>query len=246
MKQNLNTQSDIMPEPSGTLPIDAAQVESYLQQHPDFFTQHLQLLEQLTIPHPSGNAVSLISKQLELFRNRHQDLEKKLNELLIIAQENDTLFNRMHELTLALLESDTLEHAIANLHKVLTDCFLSDFVSLKIFQEYADFPINHIFVTANKEHLALFSKELGKNLPRCGMASTDQLEFLFAESATEVKSCAMIPLTCDNQQGLLAIGSHDPERFQNNMGNLFLVQMSEIISCRFNSLLTELDHGATT
>ena len=48
--------------------LTAMQVADYLKAHPDFFIEHVQLLEHLSIPHPSGGAVSLISKQLELFR----------------------------------------------------------------------------------------------------------------------------------------------------------------------------------
>ncbi|MEO1898802.1 MAG: DUF484 family protein, partial [Methylococcales bacterium] len=35
---------------------DAAQVAVYLQQNPDFFHDQLGILENLSIPHPSGNA----------------------------------------------------------------------------------------------------------------------------------------------------------------------------------------------
>ena len=35
-----------------TSELSASQVEDYLQQHPDFFQEHLNLLEQMRIPHP--------------------------------------------------------------------------------------------------------------------------------------------------------------------------------------------------
>jgi hypothetical protein len=58
--------------------INAAQVAHYLQTHPDFFHEHELLLEQLSIPHHTGGTVSLISKQLELFRIRYQEMENQL------------------------------------------------------------------------------------------------------------------------------------------------------------------------
>jgi len=85
--------------------LQANQVEDYLLKHPEFFHDHLNLLENLSIPHPSGNAVSLISKQLEIFRSRHHELENQLTALIEIARDNDTSFSRMHELTLALMEA---------------------------------------------------------------------------------------------------------------------------------------------
>ena len=71
--------------------LSASQVEDYLQQHPDFFHEHLNLLEQMSIPHPSGTAISLISKQLELFRSKHHEMENQLNALIEIARNNDCL-----------------------------------------------------------------------------------------------------------------------------------------------------------
>ncbi|MDD1620083.1 MAG: DUF484 family protein, partial [Methylococcaceae bacterium] len=98
------------------------QVDSYLRQHPEFFQHHLDLLEKMHIPHPSGNAISLISKQLEIFRAKHQEQENQLTALIDIARDNDASFNRMHELTLALLEAYSLEEAVANLSEVLAEC----------------------------------------------------------------------------------------------------------------------------
>ena len=62
--------------------LTTTEIEAYLLQHPEFFHEHLPLLENMKIPHPSGDAVSLISKQLELFRKRHHDLENQLTALL--------------------------------------------------------------------------------------------------------------------------------------------------------------------
>ena len=109
--------------------ITSTEIEKYLRKNPDFFNEHLDLLENLTIPHPSGNAVSLISKQLEIFRSRHHEMESQLTALIEIARENDTSFNRMHELTLAMLDAATIEDALSNLDQALFDCFLADFVS---------------------------------------------------------------------------------------------------------------------
>ena len=108
--------------------LTSAQVEAYLQAHPEFFHQHLGLLEHLSIPHPSGNAVSLISKQLEIFRSKHHELENQLTALIEIAKENDSTLSQMHELTLALMEAQTIDDVKANLDKVFKDCFLITFL----------------------------------------------------------------------------------------------------------------------
>ncbi|ANE57199.1 DUF484 family protein [Methylomonas sp. DH-1] len=219
---------------------DAAVVD-YLRLHPDFFHQHLDLLEQMHIPHPSGNAISLISKQLEIFRAKHQEQENQLNALIDIARENDASFNRMHELTLAMLEANSLEDAVANLSEVLSECFLTDFVGIKIVRDSGCSPISNLFVTADEPNLKHFANELATNQPKCGRPTLVQATFLFGDAAMEVKSCAIIPMVFTQLEGILAIGSRDEGRFHYSMGSVFLTQMSEIIGTRLISLLQQLD-----
>ncbi|ATG92175.1 DUF484 family protein [Methylomonas koyamae] len=219
---------------------DAAVVD-YLRLHPDFFHRHLDLLEQMHIPHPSGNAISLISKQLEIFRAKHQEQESQLNALIDIARENDASFNRMHELTLAMLEANSLEDAVANLSEVLSECFLTDFVGIKIVRDGGCSPISNLFVAADEPNLKHFANELATNQPKCGRPTLVQATFLFGDAATEVKSCAIIPMVFTQLEGILAIGSRDEGRFHYSMGSVFLTQMSEIIGTRLISLLQQLD-----
>lgn len=218
--------------------IDSSVVENYLKQHPEFFNEHLELLEHMTVLHPSGNAVSLISKQLELFRQRHHDMEEQLNSLIEIARDNDHSANQMHELTLAVIEVDTLDAAIENLNVVLAECFLTDFFSVKIISaDKHKSALADLFVAPDCEELTHFVKELGSNQASCGKPTLAQAQFLFGDNALEVQSCAIIPMSFTEIEGLLAIGSRDDSRFHYSMGHLFLTQMSEIIGTRFASLL---------
>jgi len=213
------------------------QVEAYLQDHPDFFHHHLGLLESLSIPHPSGDAVSLISKQLEIFRSKHHELENQLNALIEIAHDNDTSLNRMHELSLALMEANTLEVLVDNLDKVFHDCFLTDFSRIYVIQQNLIDSSNDLFIDAEDMRLQTFERELRTNQPKCGTLTLAQARFLFADKALEVKSCAVIPMVFTELEGLIAIGSREPTRFHNSMGHLFLIQIAEVIGTRLISLL---------
>ena len=223
--------------------LSCAQVEDYLKHHPDFFHEHLHLLEQMSIPHPSGTAISLISKQLELFRNKHQEMESQLTALIDIARDNDISFIRMHKLTLALLEASTLEQAIVNLDVVLADYFLTDFVAVRIIKDYPNSTIANLFISPKSENLLPFLKELAGNQPKCGRPTLAQAKVLFGDLAIEVKSCAIIPMNFTELEGILAIGSREEDRFHFSMGNLFLNQMSEIIGTRLISLLQSTKDG---
>ncbi|MEI7994179.1 MAG: DUF484 family protein [Methylococcaceae bacterium] len=220
-----------------------SEVEDYLEHHPDFFHEHLNLLEQMSIPHPSGTAVSLILKQLELFRSKHHEMESQLNALIEIARDNDTSFIRMHKLTLALLEAATLEQALANLDVVLADYFLTDFVAVRIIKQRPESSVANIFIEPGSIDLQPFLKELASNQPKCGRPTLAQAKALFGDSAVEVKSCAIIPMNFTELDGILAIGSREEGRFHYSMGNLFLTQMSEIIGTRLISLLRQTSHA---
>ncbi len=220
--------------------LTSAQVEAYLRQHPEFFHDHLNLLEHMSIPHPSGNAISLISKQLEIFRSRHHDLENQLTELIDIARDNDTSVNRMHKLTLALLDATTLEEAVANLEAVLSEYFLIDFVAVRIIKQCPDGAMEQLFIEPFSKDLEPFVSELASNSPKCGRPTIAQARVLFGDLAFEVKSCAIIPMAFTELEGILAIGSREEGRFHYNMGNLFLNQMSEIIGTRLITLLQQI------
>ena len=220
-----------------TLNLTSAQVERYLREHPEFFNEHLHLLEQMRIPHPSGNAVSLISKQLEIFRGRHQELESQLTELIEIARENDTSYVRMHKLTLALLDSKTIEEAAGNLETVLSEYFLTDFVAMRIIKHIPDAALPTLYIGPDSEDLKPFSKELSSNQPTCGRPTLTQAKILFGDAALEVKSYAIMPMMFTEMEGLLAVGSREESRFHFSMGSLFLTQMGEIVGTRLIALL---------
>ena len=217
--------------------LTSAQIEQYLREHPEFFNEHLHLLERMSIPHPSGNAVSLISKQLEIFRSRHQELESQLTELIEIARENDTSYVRMHKLTLALLDAKTIEEAVANLETVLCEYFLTDFVAIRIIKHMPDATISNLYIEPDSDDLKPFSKELSSSEPTCGRPTLTQAKILFGESSLEVQSYAIMPMMFTELEGFLVVGSREDGRFHYSMGSLFLTQMSEIVGTRLIALL---------
>jgi hypothetical protein len=220
--------------------LDAATVVQYLQQHPDFFNQQLDLLATLSIPHPvSGNAVSLVAKQLELFRNRQQKLESQLAQMLEIAHENHCSANKIQQLTLVLLNSPSFATALANLHWTLKEIFLTDFVALKIIQENTLPAFSEVFIAAHQKECEHLYQELGRKKPRCGRLNLAQSRFFFADVAAQVQSCAIIPLILKDFNGVLVIASRDEQRFQSSMGTLFLTQIGQIVSSRLAALLPE-------
>jgi len=214
--------------------VSADAVEEYLLRHPDFFAERLDLLEVLYIPHDRAPAVSLVTKQMELLRTANDKQERKLNELVQIARENDALTRRLHKLTLSLFDVDTLEEVVASLEHILRQYFVADFVSLKIVSENEHPVISNLFVVPDDPGLKQFSAFFEKNRPKCGHMDESQAEFLFGENAVEIGSYAVIPLQVAGFEGLLGIGCRADDRFQPAMGLLFLTQMGELVSLRLS------------
>lgn len=217
--------------------VTAAEVEAFLYQHPDFFEDHLDLLETLKIPHPSGEAVSLVTRQIALLREKNHRLQDQINDIVHIARDNDTLHQRIHQLTLALLSATGLEDALAGLEWALHQYFQTDFVAVRIADPNLSSPIANLWMTPGSGGSELFAVALDSGQPQCGKPDPVQAEYLFGDRAAEIASYALVPLQHAGLRGLLAIGSQDAKRFQPGMGLLFLSQLGEILAARLAALV---------
>jgi uncharacterized protein YigA (DUF484 family) len=213
------------------------QVADYLGRHPDFFHRHLALLEILRVPHPCGEAVSLVARQIDLLRQRNHGLQAQFNELLRVARENDALFGRLHQLTLALLEANTLDDALAGLKWSLHEGFRADFVAVRIFRPVPRTAVGNLYLVPEPTLGVLLEPLLKTCEPTCGKPPQLLVEFLFGKDAPEVRSCALVPLCHAGLKGVLAIGGRSAERFRPDMGHLFLTRMGEIVAARLVALL---------
>ena len=114
-----NIAQDLKPEA-----IDEQTITQYLQQHPDLFDRHPQLLTRLRLQHPrNGTTVSLIERQVEVLREKHAALEQKLAEFVRVARDNDSLADRIHRFTRRLLRTTTRAEALAQIEASLREDF---------------------------------------------------------------------------------------------------------------------------
>jgi uncharacterized protein YigA (DUF484 family) len=222
-------------------------VAEYLRAHPEFFVGHVELLEYLHLNHTSGQAVSLIERQVAHLRDKNQRLRKQLNELLANARENDRLNSFIHRITLDLLQARTAGDVVRLLHLQLREQFPAELLSLVLLAppmtpESLDSapPSSVQLAAANDPNLHHFSTPLGQGHAICGRPKAVQLEFLFRGEAPRIGSAAIIPLRArrsDEALGLLAVGSPEVNRFNPAMGTLFINQLGEIISCALEQYL---------
>ena len=218
-------------------------VESYLEQHPDFFENHVQLLVEMKVWHTNTDvAISLIERQVDVLRKKNAKLQKKLDELILIARDNDKLNKQVYQLTLRLMSIDNMEAVFNLLQDSFRKEFSADAISVRLLAQPIDGELveRNEFVKNPEELQKLFGKQLKDSKPACGRAKPEQKRYLFGNVADKINSIALVPLSLGKGVGLLAIGSFDEQRFQPGMGTLFLNQMGQLISTALSRFLHEI------
>lgn len=196
----------------------------YLRQHPDFFQRHPSLLSHLVIPHPtSGQAVSLLERQVIALREQQNSSQKKLRDLVRNARENDRLNHRMEELTLYLLGRHSLDDLLDDLPRKLKKIFDLEYAVLR-------------FESESDSELLDDDGADAECLSNLGDARRRQL---FGEDAEQIESCALLRLRRASDahcHALLAIGSSDTKRYHPDSGTHFLQQLQRLLSASINQL----------
>jgi len=200
-------------------------ITDYLEQHPDFFLRHPEILDRLQVPHPTGGAVSLLEHKIRRLEEKAEGYRQQLHELIEVARENEQLNQRLHQLTLNLIEATRFDEILATLQDELRGRFQADAVELKLFstEELESARIS-------EAGLAIFRKFMHTDKPTCGPLSGDKLKVLFGDQAGDEGSAALIPIRTSRLSGVLAIGSRDPNRFHAGKGVDFLVRLGELVS----------------
>ena len=82
--------------------------------------------------------------------------------------------------------------------------------------------------------MGAFEKVIEGRKPVCGSLKPGQLDALFNEYADTVNSAALVPLIESEESkkcyGLLAIGSHEHQRFRADMGTMFLSHLGKVLT----------------
>jgi hypothetical protein len=208
-------------------------VARYLQQKPEFFESHLQLLARLRLPHARGSStISLVERQVEVLRERHAALEQKLADFVTVARANDAVAEKLHRFTRRLLRAQTRQSAIEQLEASLREDFDS-FHSVLVLIGKPDTVVPQRFVrlvSADDANLKSFESLFTSGKPRCGQARDSQREFLFGADSPDIGSVALVPLGDHGSLGVLALGSTDRDRFHPGMSTDFLSRLADLIS----------------
>lgn len=209
-------------------------VVDYLQNHPDFLERRPDALASLDLTHRSGEAVSLIERQVELLRTRNAEADRQLAALVRVATENEQLITRLHRLTIELMPVADRSAFFTRLGNRLLNDFNADILQICLFDAElaAEAGEDVAAIDADDPEVEAFAPLLQKEGATCGRLNESKMNFLFGSKARWVQSVALVPLGENGALGMMAIGSSDQARFYPGMGTLFLDLLAEVITAR--------------
>lgn len=212
--------------------VSADFIADYLKANADFFSHFPDLLTSLQIPHDSGQAVSLVERQLQVLREENSRLKSRFKELVDVASDNETLIRSMHKLTLQLMEASSPTQILDTLQEQLSKSFSADAIHLRLFATpaFVDDDLTTEFVGNDSPLQQIFSEILNAEMPFSGRLKQEQQAALNGAENSQDGSVVIVPLHAEHWQGMLAIGSHDPARYQPGMGVDLLVHLGDVLS----------------
>ncbi len=209
--------------------VTGKQVAAYLSENPDFFLSQQELLADLTLPHESGKAVSLLERQVTLLRDRNYTIREQLGNLLENASKNDQIFEITRNLVLALLRAKSIEELVGAVRKTFIAQENIDACELILASCYGT--SSGVNMKSELDFSVLFADVFRLEHTHCGKPIKSQLECLFGDLAESVKSTALCPIMMNGRQlGILAIASRERHYFNVNLDTLFLDFIGNVIA----------------
>lgn len=204
----------------------ALTVARFLQDNPDFFSEHAELFAGLSVPHPNQpRAISLGERQIMTLRDRVKEFEQRLADLSRNANANQNIAEKLNAWCQSMLSEANNQHLPGRIIAGLAEHFGIKDVAMRLWG--LDIPNKGV-----GEEVSAEVKSFASSLPNPYCGPNKQFEaakWLLHAPA----SLSMIPLRHDAHSpafGLLILGSGDPQRFSFDMSTDFLVTIGHLAS----------------
>ena len=169
--------------------MNSSDVAAYLQEHPEFFEEHAEMIAGINIPHPhGGRTIPISERQILTLREKSKQLEGKLREIIQFGEENDLLGEKIHKITLALLRARDADTVLANATQYLREDFTVPHLAMRVWRGAG----THAAFTPASEATRGFAAALAA--PSCSAEPAADTSTLFGDAAAALKSFAYIPL----------------------------------------------------
>ncbi len=202
-------------------------IKSYLKKHPEFFEKNADFLAEISLPSPHGKgAISLAERQQLAQRDKIDALKERFAELVLNAQENDAIANKIHAFNVELHRGKNFDEIEQLVSDFLPEHFNLSDTCLRIWANPLDTSTraNLVFSQVSDDAKTWIASNIQ---PYCGKPPAIVADDWFIEPAASV---AIIPLRAQQTIGFLALASDDENRFFTEMGTDFLGKIGEILS----------------
>lgn len=207
--------------------VNEEDIKAYLKNVPDFFERNAAFLADIHLPSPHGSGtISLAERQQLAQRDKINALEDRFTELVLNAQENDAIANKMHAFNLALHKAknfDAIEQLISHDLPEMFD--LSD-TCLRIWAKPLD-QSSQANLVFNETSEVIKTWIASRTASYCGTPPDIVGDDWFIEPAA---SLAIIGLHQPHLFGFLALASDSDKHFYSEMGTDFLNKIGELVS----------------
>lgn len=226
--------------------LSSAQVADYLRAHSEFFVEQDDLLADLSLPHESGKAISLLERQVTILRERGIDARVKLNNLIENARNNDQLFDTTRNLVLALLRAESITEIADVAQDRLRNHANIDACEI-ILVERDELGVSPSIRVEKIDKLQQdFGDVFRLKRAHCGAQSAEQLDYLFPKHGNKIKSTALCPVVNNSEVlALLAFGNHTENFFNVNLDTLFLDFIGQVIGAVLDKEFTKINESST-
>lgn len=212
----------------------AHDIARFLQDNPDFFTDHAHVFADIKVPHPhQAQAISLGERQIMVLRARTRELEWQLSGLIHNATGNERISKLLISWCARLLSEDDAQRLPALITDGLSQLFDLPDIALRVWnlsRVTADSPYTQDVTHALQQDIQ------NRSAPYCGPVNDhDAAAWLPNPPA----SMALLPLTTGDATrsvGALVLGSPDAARFTEDMGTEFLQTISTLAGAALGRL----------
>ena len=210
------------------------EIKSYLKANPEFFEQNAGFLADIHLPSPhGGGTISLAERQQLAQRDKINALEERFAELVLNAQDNDAIANKMHTFNVELHRGKNFDEIEQLISALLPEHFNLTDTCLRLWATPRDATTGVNLVFSNVGDDARTWVEALKT-PYCGKPPAIVADDWFIDPSASI---AIIPLHLSQPIGFLALASDDENRFFDEMGTDFLAKIGEILSAALSRYL---------
>lgn len=205
-------------------------VINYLSSNTDFFVRHPEQLETLRVSNKNGTVTSLVNHQVNVLKERNEQLKSRLATLIGYAEENEKTMSQVFELTLQLSQISHVANVTKHFTRFVKQSFDSDLFKVVVpTYENLKSSASVLCVEDSEVFSHVFSEFIKNNTPICGRLHKDKLEFIFGERADKIGSTVILPIGSHAKKGLLVFASFDENKFNPEMSTDLLARLSQIL-----------------